>query len=208
MGWGIGVAIGWPNATSGSVIAPPTVIIGDQIWALKNLDVDTYADGTAIPQVTDPVEWAGLTTGAWCYYNNDPATGAIYGKLYNFYAISDPRGLAPTGYHVPTETEWNTLTTYLGGMAVAGGKIKETGIVHWNAPNTAATNESLFTALPGGGRLANGPFFGIGNLGFWWTSSESTVTNAWFRRAFYNSAEVDRANVNKPIGLSIRLIKN
>ena len=208
MGWGQGIGIGWPNASAGGGIAPPTVVIGSQTWTLKNLDVDTYADGTAIPQVTDPIEWAALTTGAWCYYNNDPANGAIYGKLYNWYAISDPRGLAPTGYHVPTETEWDTLTTYLGGVAVAGGKIKETGIVHWNTPNTAATNESLFTALPGGLKLVDAGFFGIGNVGLWWTSSENTITNSWFRRAFYNTAAVDRANVSKVFGLSIRLIKN
>jgi uncharacterized protein (TIGR02145 family) len=208
MGWGIGIPIGWPNTSAGGGIAPPTVVIGGQTWTLKNLDVDTYADGTAIPQVTDPIEWAALTTGAWCYYNNDPATGAIYGKLYNWHAISDPRGLAPTGYHVPTETEWDTLTTYLGGMAIAGGKIKETGIVHWNTPNTAATNESLFTALPGGAKLVDAGFFGIGNLGFWWTSSESTITDAKFRRAFYNTAAVDKANVSKVFGFSIRLIKN
>ena len=210
MGFGIGIGIGWPNASAGSVIAPPTVVIGDQTWALKNLDVDTYADGTAIPQVTDPVEWAGLTTGAWCYYNNDPANGAIYGKLYNFYAISDPRGLAPVGYHVPTDNELINLITFLGGGAVAGGPLKEIGTTHWNSPNTNATNSSGFTSLPGGTRSNVGSFFDIYNQGMYWSSTQYDPNPllATFQGTYYNQASTYRGTVPKKYGFSIRLIKN
>lgn len=169
----------------------PSVTIGTQIWTNANLDVATYSDGTPIPQVTDPTAWATLTTGAWCYYNNDPANGAVYGKLYNWYAVagiydaaslSDPslrKQLAPTGYHIPTDTEWAELTTFLGGANVTGGKMKETGTTHWLDPNTDATNSSGFTGLPGGYRSSDGTFYGIGNYGTWWHSNEYTPLYAW-----------------------------
>jgi hypothetical protein len=122
------------TALQNAIVAPlPNVTIGTQIWSSTNLDLTTYRDGTPIPQVTDPTQWTNLTTGAWCYYNNDPANGAIYGKLYNWYAVvgihdNDPNTpnkiLAPTGWHVPTDTEWTTLTTFLGGESIAGGKIQ------------------------------------------------------------------------------------
>jgi uncharacterized protein (TIGR02145 family) len=113
----------------------PSVTICNQVWMLKNLVVTTYRDGTPIPEVTDPTEWDLLTTGAWCYYNNDPANGTVYGKLYNWYAVTDPRGLPPNGWHIPTDEEWVTLETCLGGVSVAGGKMKEMGTAHWLSPN-------------------------------------------------------------------------
>ena len=122
--------------------------IGTQIWMTRNLTVSQYRNGDIIPEVTDPAAWAALTTGAWCYYNNDPANGPIYGKLYNWYAVNDSRGLAPNGYHIPTTTEWTTLTNTLGGLSLAGGDLKEAGITHWSDPNTGATNNSGFTGLP------------------------------------------------------------
>ena len=106
----------------------PSITICNQVWMLKNLDVSTYRNGDPIPQVTDPTTWVGLTTGAWCYYNNDPANGAIYGKLYNWYAVNDPRGLAPTGWHVPSDAEWTELSTCLDAISPTGnvgGKMKE-----------------------------------------------------------------------------------
>ena len=115
----------------------PTIQICNQIWMQKNLAVDHYRNGDPIPQVTDPTEWASLTTGAWCYYNNDPANGSIYGKLYNWFAVNDPRGLAPTGWHIPTDdrdiptsSEWQLLSDCLGGNEIAGGKMKSTS--GWN----------------------------------------------------------------------------
>ena len=162
-----------------------TIAIGTQTWTTKNLDAATYSDGTVIPQVTDPIEWANLTTGAWCYYKNDPANGAVYGKMYNWYAVAgiwneasktdvDKRKkLTLTGWHIPSDTEWTTLTDYLGGEAVAGGKMKETGTAHWNSPNTAATNSSGFTALPGGSRYYDGLDGLINIYSEWWSSSET-----------------------------------
>src|ERR1035437_8570614 len=133
-------------------VSIPSVTICTQVWMLKNLDVSTYRNGDLIPKVTTTTAWDALTTGAWRWCNNDPAMGVIYGKLYNWYVVNDPRGLAPTGWHVPSDAEWTTLSTCLGGYAVAGGAMKETGTTHWTSPNTGATNSSGFTGLPGGGR--------------------------------------------------------
>ena len=198
----------------------PSVTICTQTWMLKNLDVTTYSDGTPIPQVTDPTAWASLTTGAWCYYNNDAANGTTYGKLYNWYAaagiydaasLANPalrKNLAPTGYHVPTDAEWTTLTTCLGGESIAGGKMKETGTAHWISPNTDATNSSGFTGLPGGYRNLNGTFYTIGNSGFWWSSSELYSTFAWYRYLNYSNGSASRNNSNERNGYSVRCLRD
>jgi uncharacterized protein (TIGR02145 family) len=183
------------------------VVIGTQKWTNRNLNVSTYRNGVTIPQVTDLTTWAGLTTGAWCYYNNDPTTEATYGKLYNWYAVNDSRGLAPLGYHVPSDTEWTTLITYLGGELVAGGKMKETGISHWISPNAEGTNESAFTGLPSGQRQSPGAFIGITSDCSWWSSSEYDATTAWSYALSYSGGFVDRYAYEKPSGFSIRLIK-
>lgn len=128
-----------------------TVLIGDQCWMMENLKVTHYRNGDPIPHVTDGVTWGNLTSGAYCNYNNDEGNVATYGRLYNWYAVDDSRNIAPAGWHVPSDAEWQTLVDYLGGDAVAGGKMKEAGTTHWASPNTGATNESGFTALPGGG---------------------------------------------------------
>jgi len=188
-----------------------SVTIGSQVWMDKNLDVATYRNGDPIPQVTDAATWAGLTTGAWCWYNNDPAMGAIYGKLYNWYAVNDPRGLAPAGWHVPSDAEWTTLTTYLGGDAVAGGKMKEGGYTHWSSPNAGADNSSGFTALPGGYRGINhGSFDGMGSFGHWWSSTEYSASGAWYRILGYYYAEVYRyyGNFGKSFGFSVRCVRD
>src|SRR5664280_2706679 len=131
-----------------------TITIGTQTWMAENLRTTKYRDSTEIPNVTDNTAWDALTTGAYCNYNNTTSadTIATYGRLYNWYAATDSRNIAPAGWHVPTDAEWTTLTTYLGGESVAGGKMKETGITHWISPNTGATNESGFSALPSGMR--------------------------------------------------------
>lgn len=185
-----------------------TVIIGNQTWMLKNLDVDHYNNGDPIPQVTDPTQWTNLTTGAWCYYNNDSANGTVYGKLYNWYAVNDPRGLAPTGYHIPTDVEWSTLTSYLGGVAVAGGKLKESGTVHWLSPNADATNSSGFTGLPGGFNSEMGNSVAIGSLVYWWSSTESSTTLAWCRNLDYTSGVAYRPEYLKNYGFSVRCLKD
>jgi uncharacterized protein (TIGR02145 family) len=174
----------------------------------KNLDVDHYSNGEPIPEVKDPTEWSNLKTGAWCYYNNDPANGAIYGKLYNRYAVNDPRGLAPKGWHIPSEAEWTELENYLGGKDVAGGKLKETGTAHWQNPNTGATNESGFSALPGGWRNYNGAFGSVGYYGLWWSSTESDATDAWYRGMGCSYAAIGRGDDGKGSGFSVRCLRD
>jgi len=183
-----------------------TVTIGTQVWMKKNLDLSRYRNGDTIPQVTDPTQWGNLTTGAWCYYYKDPSNGAIYGKLYNWYAVNDPRGLAPEGWHVASDAEWTTLSNYLGEFA--GGKIKETGTAHWHSPNTGATNESGFSALPGGYRYEYGGYEDITYWGLWWSSTENNTTAAWGRTLGYATTTIYRKNINKVYGLSVRCVKD
>jgi uncharacterized protein (TIGR02145 family) len=178
----------------------------------KNLDVDTYRNGDPIPLVTDDAEWAALTTGAYCYYDNDSTMyAATYGKLYNWYAVNDPRGLAPEGWHVPTEVEWNALTTCLGGEGEAGGAMKEIGTVHWFSPNTGATNFSGFTGLPGGFRDSEeGDFFSLGANCFWWSSSEDDAIEifSFSRYLDYPSSMLSRGTIYKRNGYSVRCIRD
>ncbi len=184
------------------------VLICNQAWTKSNLNVTHYRNGDVIPQVTDPTQWANLTTGAWCYYNNDPSNGAVYGKLYNWYAVNDPRGLAPQGWHIPTDSEWTILTNCLGGESVAGGKMKELGTSHWTSPNTGATNESGFTGLPGGYHRNDGVYTGKNSYAYWWSSTEGDATGAWKRDANWNSVILYRNNYSKKDGYSIRCKKD
>jgi uncharacterized protein (TIGR02145 family) len=148
------------------------VEIDTQLWISKNLNISKYRNGDEIPQVQDAAEWAVLTTGAWCYYENKEENGITYGKLYNWFAVNDPRGLAPEGFHIPSDEEWNCLTEYLGGENVAGGKMKEKGKVHWAEPNKKANNTTGFTGLPGGYCNYEGTFWCLGEIGRWWSSSD------------------------------------
>jgi uncharacterized protein (TIGR02145 family) len=189
------------------------VRIGTQKWMAKNLAVTRYRNGDRIPQVKLRAQWDTLTTGAWCWYNNDSATGAVYGKLYNWYAVHDPRDLAPIGWHVPNYAEWDTLATYLG--ANAGGKLKDTGTIEagnglWYAPNTGATNKTGFTALPGGYRAANGVFHVhvVGFYGYLWSSTEGDGLNARFRWLSCNNSNLNKDHALKRDGFSVRCIKD
>jgi len=182
----------------------PSVTIGTQVWTDKNLDVTTYSDGTIIPQVTDPTAWAGLTTGAWCYVNNDASNNVIYGKLYNWYAVTDTRGLAPVGWHVPTDAEFTTLSNNLGGNSVAGNAMMSTGISLWPFPNTNATNSSGFSGLPGGYRHSNASFNSIGQWAVFWSSDAGY--NDWQLRA--NSSTFGKYPDVPKFGFSVRLIKD
>jgi uncharacterized protein (TIGR02145 family) len=197
---------GWVSLTTATTINYPSVLIGAQYWMEKNLEVTTYRNGDPIPYVTDATAWAALTTGAWCYYNNDPANGSLYGKLYNWYAVNDPRGLAPVGWHVPTDAELTTLSTTLGGDAVAGGKMKVAGTTRWTAPNTGADNSSGFAGLPGGNRNSNGLFFNVGNYGFLWSSTENSTTFAWSRLLSYDAGFINMGSSNKQVGFSVRCL--
>jgi uncharacterized protein (TIGR02145 family) len=206
----------------------PNVTIGTQVWSSTNLNVTTYRDGTPIPQVTDPTQWINLTTGAWCYYNNDPANGAIYGKLYNWYAVAgihdaaslnNPalrKQLAPQGWHIPSDAEWTILKDFLGGQSIAGGKMKSTGTIQsgtglWQSPNTAATNESGFSWLPAAIRnISSGSFQDIGINSFLWSSSEniSFNNNAWASYLFNDSGIVYRNSFIKRYGFSVRCLRD
>lgn len=195
-----------PTTTTTTTINPNVACVTIPGWATTNLNVDTYANGDPIPEVQDQATWNSLTTGAWCSYDNNPANDAIYGKLYNWYAVNDPRGLAPTGYHVPSDGEWSTLISCLGGDLVAGGKMKEAGTTHWLAPNTGATNSSGFTALPGGIR---GPIIGfseINNYAYFWSSASVGPTAAIGFFMYSLDASVGQNIDNKKSGRSIRVI--
>ena len=186
------------------------VKIGTQEWLVGNLKTTKYRNGDSIPEVTVKADWSALTTGAWCYFNNDPALGAIYGKLYPWYAVNDPRGLAPAGWHVATTNDWVTLINSLGGDALAGGKLKETGIAHWASPNTDATNEAGFTALPGSYRGYAGAF-AFDHLGFWgswWTATDGDEFSAWCFSLFNDNAEVGSFADRKGKGFSVRCVRD
>jgi len=155
------------------------ITIGTQVWIVENLKTTKFNDGTVIPIVTDNTAWSNLTTPGYCWYNNDAATYKDpYGALYNGYAVHTGK-LAPSGWHVPTRTEWTTLINYLGGEGLAGGKIKEADTVHWNSPNAGATNESGFTALPGGSRKS-GTFNYIGQGCYLWSTTEYVPKDYWY----------------------------
>jgi len=196
-----------PSSCDDTTAPYPTITIGLQVWMQKNLNVCKYRNGDDIPQVQDPTAWAALTTGAWCYYNNDTANGPVYGKLYNWYAVNDPRGLAPTGYHIPSDAEWTTLTTFLGGEPVAGDKMKATTL--WTPySGITNTNSSGFTGLPGGYRYNNGTFFNVGSHGGWWSSSETSTADAWTRGLDYTIGIAFRINYSKTNGFSLRCLRD
>ena len=195
------------------------VTICGQTWTKSNLNVSKYRNGDIIPQVTDANEWNNLTTGAWCYtidnttFQPSQSSSLIYGKLYNWYALNDPRGLAPSGYHIPTTAEWTTLIDCLGGSAVAGGKIKESGTIHWNSPNTGATNSSGFTALPSGTKNGIGQLPGC--CAEFWSSSliNSNLANTIYMQSDYNyTLSVPQYSIpittNVKSGKSVRCIKD
>ena len=182
--------------------------IGDQTWTSKNLDVETYRNGDAIPQVEDQEEWANLTTGAWCYYENETANGTTYGKLYNWFAVKDLRGLAPSGYHVPTDAEWTILTDYLGDEVVT--KMQSTGlwpVSGWDDDGNS-TNTSGFAGLPGGYRNDDGYFDLVGAGGYWWSSSENGTYNAWFRYLDDDFGNVLSYYYDKLYGFSVRCLRD
>jgi uncharacterized protein (TIGR02145 family) len=188
-----------------------TITIGTQTWMAENLHVTNYRNGDPIPLVTNSASWIALTTGAYCNYANtiDQDKIATHGSLYNWYTVADARNIAPIGWHVPTDAEWTTLTTYLGGESIACGIMKETGTTHWLSPNTSATNESGFTALPSGYRdYGGGAFDGLGKDGSWWSSTATGATSAWFRNLYYLNATCYRGDGRKQFGLTVRLVKD
>ena len=194
--------------TSSDTAFLPTIVIGKQHWMQENLNVLTYRNGDVIPYVSDPTAWAALTTGAWCYYANDVANGAVYGKLYNWYAVNDSRGLAPTGWHIPTDTEWNTLITTIGGSSF-GGKLKSVGAT-WSSTNDSATNDAGFTGLPGGFRSSLGVFHPtVREYGGWWSSTLFSTTNPYYFFMYFYNGTIDKySNYVKKVGFSVRCVRD
>jgi uncharacterized protein (TIGR02145 family) len=178
-----------------------TIKIGTQWWMAENLEVTHYRNGDAIPNVSSNTVWGSLSSGAYCI--------ADYGHMYNWYAVDDSRGLAPDGWRVADDGDWQTLIDYLGGSSVAGGKMKSTGTSDWSSPNTGATNESGFSAFPGGYRHANdGSFNAGGEVAFFWSASGASSTQAWYRDIFYNSTGINPHYSLKRSGMSVRCIRN
>ena len=183
----------------------PSGMIGSQLWMSKNLDVTTFNDGTAIPNFTSATGWRNLTTAAMCSYNFNPANDAVYGKLYNWYAVVDSRGVCPVNWHVPSSAEFATLNSFIGSD---GGSLKEAGLTHWNSPNTGASNKYNFTALATGYMGTLSPS-GLGNVTYFWTVTSNATDNT---RAYTRSLSKDNAlfvesNLNDKIGgFSVRCI--
>lgn len=184
-----------------------TVPIGTQVWMLENLKTTRYRDGISIPNITESTSWFNLNTPGYCWYNNDITNKNTYGALYNWYTVNSGK-LCPTGWHVPSDAEWATLITSLGGASTAGGKMKEIGTSHWVIPNEEATNRSGFTALPGGIRYEDGSFSNVGNMGYWWSSTGnnnsalSLYLSYTFKETFNSRALIMGR------GLSVRCIKD
>lgn len=184
-----------------------TVKIGDQWWMAENLKVTHYRNGDAIPNVTDGYEWwFNLTTGAYCNYDNNVNNVTTYSRLYNWYAVNDSRNIAPEGWHVPADAEWQTLVDYLGGKNGAGGKMKESGTAHWDRPNTGATNESGFSALPSGIRSQN--FASMGTWTWFWSSSMYIGNYAWSWDLTYDQSRIRQTYNLERHGFSVRCVKD
>ncbi len=185
-----------------------SITIGKQVWMSENLNVDKFRNGDPIPEAKTNEEWkkAGEKgEPAWCYYNNNPENGGRYGKLYNWFAVNDPRGLAPEGWKIPSDEDWTRLTDFLGGERFAGKKMKS--ISGWRHDGNG-TNESGFSGLPGGSRNYGGSFFNIGEDGGWWSSTEASTYTAWYRYLYYYDGSVGRNGSTKEKGLSVRCLRD
>lgn len=191
-----------------------TVVLGNgQEWMAENLRSATYCNGDPIPHIVDDNEWANLMNlemdpDAWAHFINDIQYEIPYGKLYNWYAVDDPRNICPCGWHVPTDDEWAALTIYLGGDSLAGGKLKSTGTEYWQFPNVNATNEVGFSALPGGTRFFGGYYDPIGSIGHWWTFTETDTFGARSRYIRSTLEKVGTYDTDKRDGFSVRCLKD
>ncbi|MBK7131988.1 MAG: fibrobacter succinogenes major paralogous domain-containing protein [Bacteroidales bacterium] len=184
-----------------------TIRIGDQIWMAENLRSTRLNDGTAISNITGIADWAALSTPGYCWYKNDTVYKNVYGALYNAYAVNTNK-LCPAGWHVSTNEDWLKLESYLGGEKIAGGKLKDTGTLHWSEPNSGATNEIQFNALPGGSRYTNGLFLTIKNMGYWWSPGETNTFNNWYRSIYYRDIAITRNFIDSTNGFSVRCVKD
>jgi len=186
-----------------------TIVIGAQEWMAENLKTTIYRNGNVIDNLSDPSQWSSTETGAWASFDNNTSEfDCPYGKLYNWYAVADPRHVCPTGWHEPTDGEWTTLTDFLGGESAAGGKMKTTGTQYWLSPNLNATNASGFSGLPGGNRSSIGAFVNDLLSSFLWSSSESSATDARARFLNYNVGGAVSLATSKRLGCSVRCLRD
>jgi uncharacterized protein (TIGR02145 family) len=207
-----------PNLTYSSVTdiegnTYATIVIGNQEWMAENLRTSKYCNGDPIPNVAEASQWGSLTSGAWAHYDNDSEYDAPYGKLYNWYAVDDSRNICPCGWQMPTEFAWSDLAQHLGGLSVAGGKMKSTGTLYWQNPNTDATNESGFSSLPGGFRFySSGGFSNVGTDSYLWSSSNWSDNEGIARVMSYgfgnlSGGQAVYGNYNKRYGFSVRCFR-
>ena len=186
-----------------------TISIGNQTWLTENLKVTKFNDQDPIPLVLDDTQWSTQTQAAYCYYQGDVANTNDYGNLYNWYVVNNSKNVCPTGYHVPSITEWEELITFLGGNAVAGGKLKEMGFAHWLSPNTGADNSSSFTLLPSGWRANNNGFYeNLYYMAYVWSSTSVDALNSSVLLVGYDSQAAYTSDSHILTGLPIRCLKD
>lgn len=181
----------------------PVVRIGDRCWTAKNMAAARYANGDSIPHV--PYAWYAQTAGAWCAYDNVAANDSVYGKLYNWHTVADPRGLCPSGWHIPTDADWGPVIGLYGGASTAGGALKAVSPL-WEQPNADATDISGFAGLPGGNRSDMGSFINLGTDGFFWSATEQQAISAWEWHLHHDWGGIDHGGVLKEAGLSCRCV--
>ena len=184
------------------------VKIGNQTWMKENLKTTRYRNGVDIFTNLNDLAWQANVTGACADYNNDPPITVVYGKLYNWYAVTNPLGLCPVNWHAPSDSEWTELANYLGGDSIAGGKMKEIGLSHWASPNINASDSSGFKGLPGGYRLPTGAYYNIYTVGFWWTTTQDSLTGAYYRSLNCSNDDLYRGSFKETYGFSVRCIKD
>jgi len=193
-----------------------TIVIGTQEWMAENLKTSIYRNGDAITNVTNYIQWNGLSTGAWCYFDNEDQYECPYGKLYNWYAVTDARNICPTGWHVPSDTEWSLLINHLdpdanGGSNfsnTAGGKMKSAGTPYWIPPNQNASNESGFSGTPSSFRYDAGDFGLVGYFAFWWSATDQNLSNAYNRYLDFANGSANRSLYNKAHGFAARCVRD
>jgi uncharacterized protein (TIGR02145 family) len=190
-----------------------TIVIGTQEWMAENLSTSVYRNGDVIATGLSTSQWNNTVQGAWAYFQNDASKNCPFGKLYNWYACVDARELCPTGWHVPTDADWTVLSDYLGGEAIAGGKMKTLGMSDsatglWSAPNTGATNSCGFSGIPGGYRLLQGPYSNLEFIGYYWSSSDFVTLSAYYRYIIYDDVDLTRATGGKGNGFSVRCVRD
>ena len=190
-----------------------TIVIGTQEWMAENLSTSVYRNGDVIATGLSTSQWTNTVQGAWAYFQNDASKNCPFGKLYNWYSCVDARELCPTGWHVPTDADWTVLSDYLGGEAIAGGKMKTLGMSDsatglWSAPNSGATNSSGFSGIPGGYRMLQGPYSNLEFIGYYWSSSDFVTLSAYYRYIIYDDVDLTRATGGKGNGFSVRCLRD